>query len=651
MDHTAPHDVPFIPEDIDNAATRRYNAETRERLRRELHEADRDNNRFHIAPTNKQLLGRTAVVCLILNRTIGSGIFAQPVNILAYSGSSGGAILIWFSAGVIILCVLACWLELGLNVPFYNIVIDGIRKRVSTPRSGGDKNYLEYIYKLPELFMTCFFGIPFIVFGNLAGNAIQFGIFMMVAINPTCQSDECRSQAGVVLWAIFVLTACSMVNVATREFSIRLNNLFAFVKVAFIVVMAFVGIIYGSAKGDGCRQITFANQGDGGSFGDVVMALFFAMYPYGGYEQPFYVLAEVAQPQANFAKAATWTMVALTVFFPLINVSYLCMAPYSGNDSLPDNMAIAMFARLSGKSASELNSLRPEDNTGPVRAAAVILAVFIFGNIMAQTFTASRVKQEIAKEGILPMSDKLSASGTTFVARLSSRGNSARRRSRAFNPDHLDQLDCDIDDHLEEAPIGATLLHWTFAVLLVLVVGCALPPTKAYKVLTYLKAYTILGVLGFLTVGGLLYLKLDSAWGRKSRRHWAEKATWKLFPEKWPSWVAFLPPLLATLSLATLLFGSFAPPSSTKTTDIPWWILPTVSWAVCLSGVLWWCGLQGVQWQRQKKLVTRHIPFIEIEDGQPIQKVEQVICNWVPYEIIKMEEGAMVGGGNNYQMH
>lgn len=103
-----------------------------------------DVQRFHIAPTKKQLLGRASVVGLIMNRTIGSGIFTQPVNVLQHAGSAGAAIVIWIYAGIIVVCIVACWLELGLNIPFHNIVYNQIQKRVSTPRSGGDKNYVGY---------------------------------------------------------------------------------------------------------------------------------------------------------------------------------------------------------------------------------------------------------------------------------------------------------------------------------------------------------------------------------------------------------------------------------------------------------------------------------------------------------------------------
>jgi riboflavin transporter FmnP len=98
--------------------------------------------RFDVAPTTKQYLSPFTVLCLIMNRTIASDIFAQPVNVLYGTGGSGIALVFWCFAGVIILCVVACWLELALTIPLYTIFKNGSWTRVSTPRSGGDKNYV-----------------------------------------------------------------------------------------------------------------------------------------------------------------------------------------------------------------------------------------------------------------------------------------------------------------------------------------------------------------------------------------------------------------------------------------------------------------------------------------------------------------------------
>src|SRR4051812_8589718 len=118
----------------------------------------------------EQQLGRLTIVCLIINRTVGTGIFAQPSNVLYLTGSPAVAVIMWIVGGLIILSITLSWLELGLSVPRY--WIQSVGDFVTTYRSGGDKNYLEYIYNKPRLLMSCIFGISFILFGNLAGNAI-----------------------------------------------------------------------------------------------------------------------------------------------------------------------------------------------------------------------------------------------------------------------------------------------------------------------------------------------------------------------------------------------------------------------------------------------------------------------------------------------
>ncbi|KAK0652712.1 hypothetical protein B0T16DRAFT_104714 [Cercophora newfieldiana] len=108
-----------------------------ERIRQ--HNAETD---LSLSPTKSQLLSPFTVFCLVTNRTIASGIFTQPVNVLRLSGSSGQAIALWVAAGIIILCVVASWLEFALTVPIHYIFYQGRLQRLSAPRNGGDKNYV-----------------------------------------------------------------------------------------------------------------------------------------------------------------------------------------------------------------------------------------------------------------------------------------------------------------------------------------------------------------------------------------------------------------------------------------------------------------------------------------------------------------------------
>jgi hypothetical protein len=76
-----------------------------------------------------------------------------------------------------------------------------------------------------------------------------------------------------------------------------------------------------------------------------------------------------------------------------------------------------------------------------------------------------------------------------------------------------------------------------------------------------------------------------------------------------------------------LLFASFAPPSATLLFDqnYPWWIVPVIGLSSLLFGVVWWYGLQIVQWMGRWRLNVRRTPYIERdEDGNYVQKVELV---------------------------
>ncbi|KAH8691770.1 amino acid permease-domain-containing protein [Phaeosphaeriaceae sp. PMI808] len=594
-------------EEMDDEQMQESQALTEAELQQRIQAYNEQKQRFDVSPTSTQQLGQYTVICLIMNRTIGSGIFVQPANVLFLTGSSGVALLLWFVAGVIVFCIVLCWLELALTIPLHYIFHNGSWDRYSTARSGGDKNYLEYIYKKPKLLATCIFGILFIVFGHLAGNAIQFGMLMQAAISPHCNEDDaCFNKLAVLGWAIAVLTLCAFVNIATRRLAIALNNAFAVAKVLFVAIIAFTGIIYGTIKGDGCRNISWKNKGAGGDFGDIVLALFYAMYPYTGYEQPFYVLAEVKRPRKIFAKSVIWAMLGVMVLFPLTNVGYLCAIPYTDNASLKDvdNMALALIQRIA-RDRGEAH-----DGMASKRAGSVIQALFIFGNIMAQTFTASRVKQEIAKEYILPWSLQLASSNDSLLSRLNS-----KNRQPAIN---------DINHHLEQVPIAATFLHWIFEVLLVLLFSIRIKPSTQYRLLTYCYVFSIIGVLGFFTVLGLLSLKLDSLIRGPAGRRWSEKVAWRPYLDP-------LPTLVACAALGFIIFATFAPAILRPGEELPYWGKPVIGWVVLLLGVMWWLGLVFVQWKGRWELVRERIPYIEIDHkGEPVLKADFVQHEKVP---------------------
>ncbi|KAH0556312.1 hypothetical protein GP486_005760 [Trichoglossum hirsutum] len=618
---------------------------TREQLEQAAAKYNEDKQRFDVAPTAKQLLGPFTVFCLVLNRTIGSGIFTVPPKVLSGTGSVGAALIIWSFSGIIVMCGLLCWLELGLSIPFHLISEDGTMRKVSTPRSGGEKNFLEYIFKKPPFFITSVYGIMFIILGNISGNAVAFGIYVLIAAGCDPISDPLQ-RGPVIGLAIGALTVCASLHIFSRRGGILVNNMFAVVKVAMLLVIAILGFVHAGRthlQSSGINEsldstLNITNQNitsamintamrhnfdldmsfshprhDVGSYVDSFLVV---IYSYTGFEQPFYVLSEVARPRRVFPMYTLLGMTTAVLLYVLVNVSYLCVVPKEAYTTIPMNtidMAGAFFHDIFDSTNGDHMARR---------VMSGLIAVSIFGNILVLTFTAARVKQEIAKEGILPFSLFFATGHTTPWAWLQSRW---RRESNM--PTALKPGDIDIDDHLEQSPMAALTLHWFTSVLLIAVTSM-LRPTTAYSFLISLYSYVNVSVIGFLVAGGLLYLKLDSYLRGCMGRNWVNKVSFK-------PWLDPLHAVVYFFAMGFFLFAAFAKPTkgSPYVKDIVgyWWFLvPAIGLSSLLWGMVWWLGLKGIEWNRRRRLDVRRTPYIEKDgDGNYVQKVELVEHEWL----------------------
>jgi amino acid transporter len=463
----------------------------------------------------------------------------------------------------------------------------------------------------------------FIVFGNLAANAVAFGIYVMTAIDPNYNSED---RGPIIGLAIAVLTICAVINVFSREGGIWINNALAVGKIAVLVTITILGFVYAGGKlktsaidnpsvaannatSDNFNQGTsFLVQSEpaGNYFGDIVHSFFYVIAPYAGFKQPFYVLSEVARPRRVFPKVTISTMLMLWVLYMLVNVSYLCVVPH-------EIYTLSRTTKIDITSAFFNYIFNPGGGPGTVkRIMAAVIAVSIFGNLMIHTFSAGRLKQEIAKEGIIPFSLFFATGHETPGAKLLAY---ARR-------DRGPRAIVDMENHLEQTPTSAIWLHWTTAVILVAVTAI-LPPNQQYMFLVYLYVYINQVIIGTLVAGGLLYLKLDSFFNGKKGRAWAHKVAWK-------PWIDPLHAVVYFLVMGFLLFASLARPSANSpfdqsVTGYVWWVVPMIGLSSLLFGVVWWCGLQILQWKGRWRLTVRRTPYIvQDEDGNYVQKVELV---------------------------
>jgi amino acid transporter len=490
--------------------------------------------------------------------------------------------------------------------------------------------------------MTSVFGLMFIILGNLAGNAVAFGIYVMIALgkDPVNSSTNNYEKGPVIGLAISLLTICCLFHIFTRRGGIWVNNLFAVAKVGILLVITILGFVHAAKKylrSSGINEpppvpqtnasvivanitsiminnattinfdkmTSFKSTGD---FGSYVESFLFAIYPFTGFEQPFFVLSEVAKPRTVFPKAAITSMLTTIILYILVNVSYFCVVPkesYTETSQSTIDMAGAFFHDIF------------DSTYGPhagMRAMAALIAFSISGNILVLTFTAARVKQEIAKEGILPKSLFFATGYTTPWARF-------RNRSRN-NPIADAEAVFDVDAHLEKTPMAAFALHW-FSSIFLIVVTSMLQPATAYSFLVTLYSYVNVAVVGSLIGGGLLYLKIDSRARREGGRNWYSKVQWTPYLDPLPAIVYFS-------AMTFLVFAAFAKPGITspfseKVTGYVWFLVPTIGLSSLLWGVIWWFGFELPQWKGRYRFHVSRTPYLDQDsDGNYVQRVELI---------------------------
>jgi amino acid transporter len=184
------------------------------------------------------------------------------------------------------------------------------------------------------------------------------------------------------------------------------------------------------------------------------------------------------------------------------------------------------------------------------RALPVFIALSALGNVFAQSFAMPRVKQELAKEGILPFS-KLWAS-----------------------------------DWPRQAPTGAIFLHWIFTVAFIL----GSQTSDVYTFVTNVFIYSGNWIKLFLGIG-LLYLT------------WTPSERWKEQRTTFHSY-----PILTIFWIMSLLYVIAAPfiPNSLPP-NVPFYVVPTLGTSLLAIGTVYW-----VLWAKILPLFGFHIQH-EIE--------------------------------------
>lgn len=257
---------------------------------------------------------------------------------------------------------------------------------------------------------------------------------------------------------------------------------------------------------------------------------------------------------------------------------------------IDNNVAQEFFRRVFG------------DNDRAAQTVNAFLAISSFGNIVVWTFTAVRMKQEIAKQCFIPFAGFFAKDKDVSLGRLLSwfengARSSTHRSMRLLNP----------ANHREKTPVGALVLHLITCIVL-LMATYSMTPSRAYLFLSKLLSYTLAACFGTLLAIGILILHFKGPPPTEPietpnypNRHGQEpvKKTWRemtrgtVNPTMGIACAVVY--LIANLYLVVM---TWVPPIKVKTPEISrtgsWYLVPVVSWCILAFSALWFLGFVAI---------------------------------------------------------
>jgi amino acid transporter len=171
--------------------------------------------------SSRRQIGTVSAVFLIFNRMVGTGIFATPSSIFSLSGSVGLSLFMWVAGTLIALSGMLVYMEFGTGLP----------------RNGGEKNYLEYVFRRPRFLVTSSYAMYVVLLGWAGSNSVVFGEYVLHASNLEVTR---WNQRGVGLACI---TTAFLIHGFSIRWGLRLQNFLGIIKLLILLLIIVSGFV------------------------------------------------------------------------------------------------------------------------------------------------------------------------------------------------------------------------------------------------------------------------------------------------------------------------------------------------------------------------------------------------------------------------
>ncbi|KAK6530536.1 hypothetical protein TWF694_003877 [Orbilia ellipsospora] len=272
---------------------------------------------------------------------------------------------------------------------------------VRWPLTGGELHYIDRVWTYPEKLLTYLYSVTFVLLAGSYGNALVFGSSLIKAATPEGTPVDRRLQkflSIVLIGFICIWQSYSRLNY------ILFSDLFALYKIILLATITIMGWLalagvrahaadhYGGQYGVKNLSGDFSS-GEYTPYG-IAIALLQIFRVFTGWENVNYVLEEVQRPPNDpnrvYRRGIKVTIILVTFFYLMVNLAFFATSTTEEIIAAGDTLQL-FFNKMFGPS--------PKSRV----ASGVLLCLSSTGNVMSATYTNVRVKQEIARMGLIPM--------------------------------------------------------------------------------------------------------------------------------------------------------------------------------------------------------------------------------------------------------
>ena len=303
----------------------------------------------------------------VVGTVIGGGVFFKIGSISHESGISLLTLFVLILAGIVPIAS-------GLTVS---------EIAAALPVTGGSIKYIEYTYG--KIWGFLFGWAQMLVYfpANIAALSVIFGQQFVVLFNLPAKY---ATLIGLLL-AIFLMG----LNFISTKFSTRMQSVMTILKAIPIALIVIFGL-FNSSKVD--INLFPLSAGHNTSFWTGLSGgLLAALFAYDGWINVTNLAGEIEKPEKNLSRAIIIGLSAITLIYVLVNYAFLTALPFKeiiGNQNTAYLASLKLFGSLGGK------------------LVTIGILISVYGAINGFMLTGMRIPYTLAKNKMLPFSDKIS---------------------------------------------------------------------------------------------------------------------------------------------------------------------------------------------------------------------------------------------------